>query len=161
MAPLLRTTRRDILAPSFWGLQPERSWQTGVAIGGRRTVTEVTTIPTRRHTVVLTTATVITTERLIMTTTPAPMAGMGVLMARTDRDIGVLVTILTQARTLEAVLSRLLMAPEVQRKRTIHTPAPMRRRDKVPVPPLNGAVRMCREETRALPRAIIPRLMEP
>src|SRR5215467_8373352 len=98
MAPLHRTTRPDILVPSFWGLQPERSWLTGVAIGGRHTVTEVTTIPTQRHTVALTTATVITTARLIMTTTPAPMAGMGVLMARTDLRIGVLVTILTQAR---------------------------------------------------------------
>src|SRR5262249_35747963 len=105
--------------------------------------------------------TVITTARLIMTTTPAPMAGMGVLMVRTDPRIGVLVTILTQARTLEAVLSRLLMAPEVQRKHTNHIPAPMRRRDKVPVPQPNGAVRMSREATRARPRAITPLPMAP
>src|SRR5215471_21567754 len=120
-----------------------------VAIGGRHTVTEVTTTHTQRHTVALTMATAITTARLITITTPEPMAGTGVLMARTDQRRGVLVIILTQERTHEAVLSRLLMAPEVQHKRTIHTLAPMPRRDKVQVPQLNGAVRMFREETRA------------
>src|SRR5215475_12682370 len=132
----------------------------GVAIGGRHTVTRVTTTPTRRHTVALTMATVITTARLITTTTREPMAGMGVRMVRTGLRVGVLVIILTPARTLEAALSRLLMEPGAQHKRIIHTPAPMRRRDKVQVPQPNGAVRMCREETRALPRVITRPLME-
>ena len=108
----------------------------------------------------LTTATVIITARLITTTTPEPMDGMGVLTARTDLRIGALVTILTRERTHEAVLSRLLTAAEVQHKLIIHTPAPMRRRDKVRVRMRNGGVRMCRGETRALPRAITRRPME-
>src|SRR5262245_16805279 len=131
-----------------------------VVIGGRRTVTEVTTTRTRRHTVARITATVITTARLITITTPEPMDGMGVLMARTDLRIGGLVIILIQARTPEAVLSRLLIETEAQHKRIIHTPAPTRRRDKVQARTLNGAVRMFREETRALPRAITRRPME-
>src|SRR5215469_8017897 len=130
------------------------------AIGGRHTVTEVTTTPTRRHTVARIMATVITTARLITITTLEPMDGMGVLTARTDLRIGAQVIILIQARTLEAVLSRLLMEPEAQHKRIIHTPAPTRRRDKVQARTLNGVVRMFREETRALPRAITRRLME-
>src|SRR5215813_4818624 len=130
------------------------------AIGGRHTVTEVTTTRTRRHTVARITATVITTARLITITTPEPMDGTGVLMARTDLRIGAQVIILIQARTPEAVLSRLLMGPEAQHKRIIHTPAPTRRRDKVQARTLNGAVRMFREETRALPRAITQRPME-
>src|SRR5215471_13344288 len=110
------------------------------AIGGRHTVTEVTTTPTRRHTVARITATVIITARLITITTPEPMDGMGVLMARTDLRIGAQAIILIQARTPEAVLSRLLMEPEAQHKRIIHTPAPTRRRDKVQARTLNGAV---------------------
>src|SRR5215813_12949871 len=104
------------------------------AIGGRHTVTEVTTTRTRRHTVARITATVITTARLITITTPEPMDGTGVLMARTDLRIGAQVIILIQA--------------------------PTRRRDKVQARTLNGAVRMFREETRALPRAITRRPME-
>src|SRR5262249_21775105 len=133
----------------------------GVAIGGLHTVMRVITIPTPRHIAALTTATVITTARRITTTTPEPMDGMGVPTARTDLRVGVQATILTQARTHEAVLSRLLMAPEVQHKRIIHTPAPMRRRDKVQAPQPNGAARMSPEETRALPRAITPLPMAP
>src|SRR5262245_26616080 len=132
-----------------------------VAIGGRHTVTEVTTTPTRRHTVARIMATVITTARLITITTPEPMDGMGVLMARTDLRIGAQVIILIQARTLEAVLSRLLMEQEAQHKRIIHTPVPMRRRDKVPARMPNGEARMCPAETRALPRAITRLPMEP
>ena len=130
------------------------------AIGDRHIVAVVSITLTLRRTAALITATVIITARLITITTREPMAGMGVLMVRTDLRIGVLVTILTQVRTLEAVRYRLLMAPGVQHKRTIHTPAPMRRRDKVQVPQPNGVARMCREETRALPRAITPLLME-
>jgi hypothetical protein len=105
-------------------------------------------------------ATVITTARFIMTTTREPMVGMGALTVRTDLRVGGLVTILTRERTHEAVLSRLLMALEVQHKRIILTPAPMRRRDKVRVPQLNGVARTCREETRALPWAITRPLTE-
>ena len=132
----------------------------GAAIGGRLIVMVAITIRTLRHTAAHITATVIITARLIMTTTLEPMVGMGALMVRTDRHIGELVTILTREPTHEAVRFRLLMAPEVQHKRIIHTPAPTRRRDKVRVQQLNGAVRMFREETRALPRVIIPQLME-
>src|SRR5215472_3963265 len=132
----------------------------GVAIGGRHTVTEVTTTPTRRHTVARIMATVITTARLITITTLEPMDGMGVLTVRTDLRIGVLVIILIQARTLEAVLSRLLMEPEAQHKRIIHTPAPTRRRDKVQARTLNGAVHMSLAGIKALPRVITPRPME-
>src|ERR1700752_803486 len=99
-------------------------------------------------------ATVIITGRLITTTTPEPTDGKRVRLARTDQRPGGLVTILTRERTHEAGLSRLLMAPEVQHKHIIHTPAPTRRRDKVQVPQPNGEARMCREETRVLPRAI-------
>src|SRR5262249_53372096 len=113
------------------------------AIGGRHTVARVITTPTPRHIVALTMATVITTAHRITTTTPEPMDGMGVLLVRTDQRRGVQVTILTQARMHEAVLSRLLMVPEVQHKRIIHTPAHMRRRDKAQALQLNGAARMC------------------
>src|SRR5262245_60092469 len=128
MALLLPTTQQAIWGRSFWVLPPERSWLTGAAIGGRHTAAGVITIRTPRHTAALTMATVITTARLIMTTTPEPMDRMGVPTVPMDRRIGGLVTILTPERTHEAVLSRLLMAPEVQRKHIIHTPAPMRRR---------------------------------
>src|SRR5262245_58504229 len=114
----------------------------GVVIGGLHIVTRASTIPIPRPTVVLTMATVITTARRIMTTTPEPMDGTGVLLVRTDPPVGVQVIILTRERTHEAVLFRLLMAPEVPHKRIIHIPARMRRRDKVPVPQLNGAARM-------------------
>ena len=108
----------------------------------------------------LMTATVIITARLTTITIRELTAGMGALTVPMDRRIGGLVIILIQARTLEVVPSRLLMAPEVQHKLIIHTPAPMRRRDKVQVPQPNGAVRMFRGETRALPRAITRRPME-
>src|SRR6478672_5355745 len=122
-----------------------------VAIGGRHTVMQVTITRTRRRIVVPTTVTVIITGRLTTITIRELTAGMGALMAPMDPRVGGLVIIPTRERTREAVLFRLLMAPEAQHKRIIHTPAPMRRRDKVRVPQLNGAVRMCREETRALP----------
>src|SRR6516164_3922442 len=130
MAPLHRTTPQAIWGRSSWVLPPERSWLTGVAIGGRHTVAGVITIRTPRHTVALITATVIITARLTTITIRELTAGMGALTARTDRRIGGLVTILTQERTLEAVRSRPPMAAEVQHKRITHTPAPMRRPDK-------------------------------
>src|SRR5215470_7933553 len=125
MAPLHRTTPRAIWGRSFWVLPPERSWLTGVAIGGRHTVAGVITIRTPRHTVALTTATVIITARLITTTTRELMGGKAVRLARMDLRPGGLVTILTRERTHEAARSRLLTAPEVQHKHIIHTPAPM------------------------------------
>ena len=132
-----------------------------VAIGGRHTAAGVITIRTPRHTVALITATVIITARRITTTTPAPTAGLEVPTARTDPRVGGLVIILIQARTLEVERFPHLTAPEAQHKRIIHTPAPMRRRDKVRVPQPSGAARMFREETRALPWAIILRPMAP
>ena len=132
----------------------------GAAIGGHHTVMQVTITRTRRHTVALTMATVITTARRITTTTRELMAGMGVLLARTDRRPGGLATILTRERTHEAVPSRLLMAPEVPRKRTTHTPAPMRRRDKVRARTLNGVVHMSHAGIKALPWDIIRRPTE-
>lgn len=132
-----------------------------VGIGGRHTVTAVTITLTRRRTVAHITATVIITARLITTTTLELMDRKGVRLARTDLRPGGLDTILIRERTHAGVLSRLLMAPEVQHKRIIHTPAPMRRRDKVQVPQPNGEARMFREETRVLPRAITLPPMEP
>ena len=84
----------------------------------------------------------------------------GSASGRTDPRIGGLVIILIQARTLEVVRFPHLTAAEVQPKLITHTPAPMRRRDKVPVRMRNGGARMCRGETRALPWAIIRRPME-
>src|SRR5262249_19114597 len=130
------------------------------AIGGRHTVTEVTTTRTRRHTVARITATVITTARLITITTPEPMDGTGVLMARTDLRIGAQVIILIQARTPEAGLSRPLFAPERQDKRKIHKTAPPPQRGKVQAPNLNGAVRKVSQENRGQTRAITRRPME-
>jgi hypothetical protein len=142
-------------------VQPqERSLPMGADIGGRHTVTGVITIPTPRHTVALTMATVIITARRITTTTPAPTAGMGVPTARTALRIGGLATILTRERTREAVRSQPLMAAEVQRRPITRTQERTRRRDKVRVRMRNGGVRMCRGETRALPRAITRRPME-
>jgi len=161
MALLHRTTRQDISAASFWVLPPERFWLTGVAIGGRRIVMRVTTTRIQPRTVALTTVTVIITVRLTTITTPELTAGMVALTVLTDPRIGAPVTTPTQAPTLEAVQYPRLTAAEVQHKHIIHTPARMRRRDKVQVPQPNGAARMCREETRALPLAITPLPMAP
>src|SRR5215831_14900397 len=120
MAPLHRTTPQAIWGRSSWVLPPERSWLTGVAIGGRHTVAGVIIIRTPRHTVALTTATVIITARLTTTITRELTAGMGALTVPMDRRIGGLVTILTRERTPEVVPSRLLMEVEVPRRRTIH-----------------------------------------
>ena len=159
MARLQRTTQLGIWVHSFLALLPEQFLPMEAAIGGHLTVTEATITRTRRRTVALTMDTVITTARLITTITPAPMAGMAALMAPMDLRIGELVIILIRVPTLEAERCRLLMEPEALRKLIIHTPAPMRRRDKIQVPQPNGVVRMCREETRALPRAITLRPM--
>ena len=134
----------------------------GVAIGGRHTAAGVTTTPTLRRTAALTGGMVIIlTRRLTMTTTLELTGGKPALTVRTDRRLPELVTIHTPGRTLEEHQSRHLTAAEVPRRHTIPTQARMRRRDKVPVPTLNGAAPMCHEEIRALPWAIILRLMEP
>src|SRR6201993_1351377 len=112
----------------------------GADIGGHHTVTQVTITRTRRRTVARITAAVIITARLITTTTRELMDGKRVRLARTDLRPGGLVTILTREPMHEAVRSRLLMAPEARHKRITHTPALMRRRGKVRVPQLNGAV---------------------
>src|SRR5215831_2662845 len=87
-APLHRTTPQAIWGRSSWVLPPERFWLTEVAIGGRHTAAGVITIRTPRHTAAHITATVLITARLIMTITRELMAGMGVLMVRTDPRVG-------------------------------------------------------------------------
>src|SRR5215813_12467438 len=104
MARLHRITQQDIWGRSSWVLPPERSWLTGVAIGGRHTAAGVIIIRTPRRTVALTTATVIITARLITTTTRELMAGMGVLMVRSAPHIGELVLTLPRERPHAAVL---------------------------------------------------------
>src|SRR6476619_4401753 len=120
----------------------------------------VTTTRTQPRTVALTTVTVITTVHRTTITTPELTAGMVALTVLMGPRIGAPVTTPTQAPTLEAVQCPRLTAAEVQHKHIIHTPAPMRRRDKVQVPQPNGAARMCRGETRVPPWATIRRPME-
>jgi len=133
----------------------------GVAIGGRHTVVEATTIPTPRRTVALTGVMVIILTRRLTTTPPLALtAGKRVLTARTDRRPPELATIHIRARTREAVLSRRRMAAEVRHRPITRTQEPMLRLDKVRVRMLNGAARTFREGTRALPWAITRGLME-
>ena len=128
----------------------------GAAIGGRHTVTGVTTIPTLPRTVVLTTVVmVIITQRLIMTLPREPMVGNRQPTALTDRRRAAPVTILILGLTLVVPVSRRLMGAEAQRKRTIRTQELMRRPDKVPIRMLSGEAPTSREETRARPWAII------
>ena len=77
---------------------------------------------------------VIIIQRLTMTLLRELMAGNGLPMALTDRRHGALVTILTPGLMREVLRFRHLMAAEAQHKHITHTPAPMRRRDKVRVP---------------------------
>src|SRR5215472_14944475 len=161
MAPLPRTTPQAIWGRSSWVLPPERSWLTGVAIGGRHTVAGVIIIRTPRHTVALTTATVIITARLTTIITRELTAGMGALTVPMDRRIGELVTILTRERTPEAERFPHLTAAEVPRRRTILIQAPTRRPDKALVRMRSGVARTYRAETRALPRDITRPPMEP
>src|SRR6187397_2938179 len=86
MARLRRTTRQDIWAHSFSALPRERFLPMGVAIGGHRIVTAVTTIPTRGHTVArITGATVIIIQRLTMILPRELTDGNRLLMGPTDR----------------------------------------------------------------------------
>ena len=134
----------------------------GAVIGGRHTVTRVTTIPTRQRTVALTMGgMVIIIQRLTMTLLRELMVGNRQPMALTGRQQEVPVTILILGLTLAVPVSRRLMGAEAQRKRTIRTPELMRRPDKVPVRMLNGVAPTSREEIRALPWAITRPPMEP
>src|SRR4029434_7527516 len=133
----------------------------GVAIGGRHTVTRVTTTLTRLPTVgPIGAMVIILMRRLTMTTTPERTAGMGVLTDRTARRLPELVIIHTPGRTLEEHQCRPLTAPEVPRKPTIRTPEPMLKPGKVRVRQLSGGAPMSRGETRVLPWAIIRPPME-
>jgi hypothetical protein len=132
-----------------------------VAIGGHLTVMVAFTIPGLRRTVALTGAMVIILmRRLTMITTREPTAGKGRLTVLTDRQLPGLVTILTRARTREALRSQHRMAAEAQRRPITRTQEHTRRRDKVRVRMLNGAAPTYREETKALPWVIIRPLME-
>src|SRR5438034_11357213 len=131
------------------------------AIGGRHTVTGVTTIPTPRRTVApITEAMVIIIQRRTMTPPRELMAGKPPLTALTDRRLAGPVTIPTRGHMLEALQSRRPTAAEVQHRLTIHTPAHTLRRDKVRARMLSGVAPMYRGGTRALPWAITPPPME-
>jgi hypothetical protein len=133
----------------------------GAAIGGRHIVMVAITIPTPRHTVVrITGVMVIITQRLTMTLPRERMVGNRQPMALTDRQRAAPVTILILGLTLAVPVSRRLMGAEAQRKPTIRTREPMLRPDRDRARTLNGAARMCREETRALPWAITRPPME-
>jgi hypothetical protein len=133
----------------------------GAAIGGHHIVMVATTIPTPRRTVArITGDMVIIIQRLTMTLLRERMVGNRQPMALTDRRRAAPVTILILGLTLAAPVSRRLMGAEAQRKRTIRTREPMLRPDRDRARTLNGAARMCREETRALPWAITRPPME-
>src|ERR1700756_1340620 len=131
----------------------------GVAIGGRRIVTRVTTTRTRRPTVApITEATVIIIQRLTMTLPRELTAGNRQLMVRTDRLRVGRVTILTPALMREALPSRRLMGAEAQHRHIIRTREPMPRPDRDRARTLSGVAPMSREETRAL-RWVITQLL--
>jgi hypothetical protein len=133
----------------------------GAAIGGRHTVTGVTTTPTRRRTVArITEVMVIIIQRLTMTLLRALTGGNKQPTALTDRQREAPVTILTPALMREVLRFRHLMAAEAQRKRTIRTREPMLRRDRVRARTLSGVAPTSREETIALPWAITRQPME-
>jgi len=132
----------------------------GAAIGGRHTVTGVTTIPTRRRTVALTTEVMVTiTQRLTMTLPRERMVGNRQPMALMDQQREAPVTILTLGLMREVLRFRQLMAAEAQHRHITRTPAPMLRRDRVRARTLSGVVPTCREETRALRWAITQQRM--
>ena len=126
----------------------------GAAIGGRHTVTGVTTTPTQQRTVArITGVMVIITQRLTMTLPQEHMVGNRQPMALTDRRRVARVTILILGLTLAVPVSRRLMGAEAQRKPTIRTREPMLRQDRDRARMLSGEAPMSREETRALPWA--------
>ena len=134
----------------------------GAAIGGRHTVTVVTTIPTRQHIVArITEVMVIIIQRLTMTLLRALTGGDKLPTALTDRQREAPVTILTPAPMREVLRFRHRMAVKAQRRHITRTPAPMLRPDRVRARTLSGVAPTCREETRALPWAITQQRMEP
>src|SRR5436309_305367 len=155
------TTQRDIWARLFWVQPQERFLLMGAATGGRHTVVGASTMPTLPRTVALTGAMVIILMRpLTMITTRELTAGKRVRMVPMARRQQGRHTIRTPGPTLEALQSRPLTAPEVQRRRTTRTPGPMPKPGKVRVRTRNGEVRMSLAGTRALPWDIIRLLME-
>src|SRR5207249_8918401 len=133
------TTQQDIWARLFWVQPQERFLPMGAATGGRHTVVGASTIPTLRRTVALTGAMVIILmRRLTMIITRELMAGNKQPMVLTDRQQEVPATIPTLALMPEALQSRPLTVLGVQRRRTIRTPEPMLRPDKVRVRTLSG-----------------------
>ena len=133
----------------------------GAAIGGRHTVTVVTTAPTRQPIVArITEVMVIIIQRLTMTLLRALTGGNKQHTALTVRQRAAPVTILTPALMREVLRFRHLMAAEAQHRHITRTPAPMLRRDRVRTRTLSGVAPMSREETRALPRAITRLRME-
>ena len=131
------------------------------AIGGRHTVTAVTTTPTRQRTVArITEVMVITIQRLTMTLPRVLMVGNRQPTVLTARQRTAPVTILILARMREALRSRHPMAVEAQRRHITRTPAPMLRRGRVRARTPSGEAPMFREGTKALPRAIIQQRME-
>lgn len=133
----------------------------GAAIGGRHTVTGVTTIPTRPRTVArIMGVMVIIIQRLTMTLPRGRMVGNRQPMALMGRQRAAPVTILILGLTLGVPVYRPLMAAEAQRKPTIRTREPMLRPDRVRARTLSGEAPMSREETRVLPWVITPPPME-
>src|SRR6476469_1365195 len=155
MARLRAAMQRDIWARSYWERLQERSLPMGAAIGGRHTVTGVTTTPTWQRTVAhITEAMVIIIQRLTMILLRELTDGNRLLMGRTDRRRAAPVTILTPALMREVLQFRRLMGAEAQHRHITRTPAPMLRPDRVRTRTLSGGAPMSREETRALPWAI-------
>ena len=131
------------------------------AIGGRHTVMLAFTIRTPRRTVALITGVMVIIIQLLTMTLPREhMAGNRQPMALTDRRRAAPVTILILGLTLAVPVSRRLMGPEAQHKRTIRTQEPMLRPDRDRARTLSGEAPMSREETRVLPWAITRPRME-
>src|SRR4029077_991132 len=146
--------QQDIWARSYWVPLQARSLPMGAAIGGRHTVTGVTTTPTRERTVAhITEVMVIIIQRLTMILLRELTDGNRLLMGRTGRQRAAPVTILTPALMREVLQFRRLMEAEAQRKRTIRTPELMLRPDRDRAQTLSGVVPTCREETRVPPWA--------
>src|SRR4029077_21134396 len=146
--------QQDIWARSYWVPLQARSLPMGAAIGGRHTVTGVTTTPTRQRTVArITEVTVIIIQRLTMIPLRELTDGNRLLMGRTDRRRAVPVTILTPALMREVLQLRHLMGVEARHRHITRTPAPMLKPDRVRTRTLSGVVPTCREETRVPPWA--------
>src|SRR6476659_8928566 len=153
--------QQDIWARSYWERLQARSLPMGAAIGGRHTVTGVTTTPTRQRTVArITEVMVIIIQRLTMTPPRERMVGNRLPMALMVRQRAAPVTILTPALMREVLQFRRPMAAEAQRKRTIRTREPMLRPGRDRARTLSGEAPMSREETRVPPWAITRQPME-